>query len=310
MRLIKECNCPYSKKCKYIKKMFGALYNLEDTYPSITEFDFIIVDQSQKKFWNGDISEDEYSFRISCGLLKNYSFEHLKWVLVKVYFENRLNELDDIEENCTGDCRDENIQYCDDCRCSEECCESCREENNAWAHQYREADNLTRAAMRLEKVRKIAYPIEIVQDRDVNGMADDDRGKILITSAAAEQLSEAELAFVISHEEAHLQGEHRKKSREFREFCKEKSKEVMNDEKSGNFAKGIVLSTIVAASAVNVFVSPKLHEIEADCVAKERMLEAGYSKRDVTKFFDNYPGGRWGLLKPHPPQSFRKEILE
>lgn len=171
-------------------------------------------------------------------------------------------------------------------------------------------DNFSRAKMRLERVRKIKYPIEIIEDLNIGKCAAYE-GKIRITTSAIENLSEEELAFIIAHEEAHLDKKHGEKKLEYINSCIKEIDDVVYDEKYGFFSK---LLGIVFLGGVSVMVSPlksKRHEIEADLEAKKRMIEAGYSQEDVTKFLDRIGGSSSErYFSSHPTNQLRKNMLK
>lgn len=318
MRTIMKCKCQFRGKCRYVKKLHAAIYKLEDEYPSITEFDEIIVVQSEESFWDDQLPDAGDSFEVSCGLLKDSSFEHLQWVVTRIYFNLELNNYDEIEDEneCTGDCQNDNVASCDDCRCGEECCRRCSgedeendEENEGSEDEYEDADNLTRAKMRLENVRSIKYPIEIIDDDDINACALPE-GKIQITSAAVANLSEAELAFLIGHEEAHIDKQHSQKKTEFLDECKKGFEVLAEDKEMGGLKKVVSAMAIGVVTIAGAPLVSKVHEIEADVEAKERMIKAGYSEEDATKFFDRLGSYRGRYFSTHPTPQFRKKIIE
>jgi Zn-dependent protease with chaperone function len=303
MQTIVKCDCQYKGNCKFVRKLHAAIYGLEDDYPSITEFDKIIVVRSRKKFWN-ELSDDGDSFLVSCGLLKN-EFDDLQWALTRIYFNLGMNEYDDIEneDECVGDCQNDSIESCEDCHCGESCCRRCSGEEDD------DRDNLTRAVDRLESVSKIKYPIEIVENSEINAYALPE-GKIQITSAAVNNLSEEELAFIIGHEEAHIDKRHGKQKMDLAEQISNGVKEIAKDEEIGGFKKFV---GIVAIGAATIAVAPLINkacELAADSEAKKRMTEAGYSEEDAAKFFDRIGEYRGKYFSTHPTPQFRKKIIK
>jgi hypothetical protein len=293
-----DCDCRYRENCRYVKKLEEAIEELEFDYASIGMFDYIEIDPSNKRFWNGDISESEYCFRVSCGLLKNYSFDHLKWVATRMYFQNKLNELDEIYEE-------------DEERDPED---SWEEDEDEWeASEWDDdgdVDNLTRAISRLgQKGEKIKYPVEIIQSNDINGFANSETGKIQITSAAIDSLSEEEIAFILAHEEAHLDRKHAQAKQELSSLTEKHMKEVLSDEKTGLVKKIVgaaALTTVAVAAGV---ATSKLLELDADIEAQRRMKEAGYSHDDTLKFTERLDQ-RGNLISTHPSGKTRKKMLE
>ncbi len=312
MQTTVKCQCRFLGRCKFIKKLHAAVYQLEDEYPSITQFDKIIVVQSKKSFWNDQLDGSDNSFMISCGQLKKSSFEHLQWIVARIYFNLEMNNYDGIEDDdeCAGDCQNESVTDCDDCRCSSNCCEACREEGREYgAEEDSDADNLTRAINRLESVRKIKYSIEIVDDNNINAYALPE-GKIQITSAAVENLSEEELAFLIGHEEAHIDKQHRRQKIDLANQVQNGFEEIAKDGETGGFKKVVSILAIGATAIVAAPLISKACELQADSEAKKRIAEAGYSEEDATKFFERLGSYRGKYFSTHPTPQFRKKILE
>jgi hypothetical protein len=292
MEFILECNCENSDGCDLSERIANAIEELEDGYPSIVDFDDVIIVDSKKFFWNGHISDTGYSFEISCGVLKRATDSHLKWIIRRLYFDTELNVRDDIDEY--------------DEACEED--EDGTEEDSDWQREYRNADNLTRATMRLERANAIQYTIEIIESNDINAYALPD-GRIQITSAAVNNLSETELAFIIGHEEAHQKKHHYQQRVGAAMAISAGMEQIIEDEKMGNFRK---VASVVALGAVAVAAAPlisKAHELEADLDARDRMIEAGYDESSTTDLLDSF-GSRQGVyFSTHPTPQFRKKII-
>lgn len=310
MEIICECECEYQGQCQYFDDLENAINSLEEEYPSITLFEYVKIDPSEECFWDADISEDEYAFLISCGLLESSSFSHLKWVLTRVYFEAGLDNYDDdIEDGCSGDCQDEDVP-CDECGCSD-CCKVCDYASDSEEGEWDETDNLTRAMRQLgQNGKHIQYPIEIIQSDEINALADSESRKIKITSAAVNSLSEEEVAFILSHEEAHLDRKHAEAQKEVSSLIGKQIKEVFNDEKTGFFKKVIEAVAVTTVGVAAGVATSKLLELDADGEAQKRMKEAGYSHDDTLKFAKRreYQPGK--LISSHPSWKNRKKMLE
>lgn len=285
MEFVMKCNCKFRDNCKYIARVEEAVEELEDDYPSITEFDDAIIVGSKKFFWDGDISETDYSFKLSCGVLQRASDNHLKWIMKRLYFDTRLNERDDIWED---DEEDDGDGDCDD--------------NDG-------GDNLTRAINRLSRAKGIEYSIEIIEDSEINAYALPE-GKIKITSAAVEQLSEEEIAFLIGHEEAHIDGKHGQAKMEYLKACAEGFEQIFKDKKSGFFKKALKTAGLAGLTVAGLPLVSKACEVVADLEGQKRIKDAGYDEEDAGNFFDRIGPREGRYFSTHPTPQFRKKLLK
>lgn len=295
MKTTVKCDCQYKSNCKHVEKLQSATYQMKNENPSLKEFNEIVIVQSDEPYshykrWQNPRSGDRDSFEISCPALKRLSFDELKKLLIEQKTDNP-----GINNNDGSEKEDERAgEYEEDA--SEEDADS-------------NADNLTRAINRLESVSKIRYPIEIVDSEEINAYALPG-GKIQITSAAAKNLSEAELAFLIAHEEAHIDRHHSLKKNVFASFCKAGIKQIAKAKQLGGLKKIVSMIAAETAAIAALPLIDKGHELGADLVAKRRMTEAGYSEEDAAKFFDRVEEYRGKYFSAHPTPQFRKKFLE
>lgn len=294
MEFVIKCACDFSDDCMYIERITEAIEYWEDEYPSISDFDDIIIVSSDKFLWNGNISDSDYSCMISCGVLKNTSDDHLRWIIKRLYFDTELNNLDEIDDD--GDDEYSNDEDAEDDEYSDD-------------EETEDMSNLEMALMRLNRIKPIDYDVEIINSDRINAFATHD-GKIQITSAAANSLPEEELAFMIAHEESHLDKEHRKKEVEMINSVGKTAGDIMKIENTGLFKRVLGVATVAVAAIGMAPLVLKGHEIQADVNAKERMLDAGYSEEDVLRFFKEHETSSGGYFSTHPTSHTRIKMLK
>lgn len=287
MQFIIKCDCNRKDDCGYIERITEAIESLEEDYPSIVDFDDVIIVKSKKFLWNGHISENDYSCMLSCGVLEEASDEHLRWIMRRLYFDTELNARDEIEDD--GD-----DEYSDD------------EEDEGGD----DMNNLERALARLNESREIEYPIEVISDTQISACATGS-GKIKISSGAVNRLSEEELAFIIAHEEAHLKKMHIQTEVELVRSVGKTATDIAKDKDYGIFKRVMGVVAVTALAVVTAPLVSKLSEIEADADAKKRMLDAGYSEKDVLRFFEQNASQQKGsYFSSHPTASTRLTMLK
>jgi Zn-dependent protease with chaperone function len=165
--------------------------------------------------------------------------------------------------------------------------------------------------MRLGSVREIIYPIEIVNGRDINAVAlsSPEGCKIQITSAAS-RLAEGEIAFIIGHEEAHLDRRHINKEKDLFNATDLKMDEIANDRSMGVLSRALrMVFTGIATFAAVPPISREL-ELECDMAAKIRMLEAGYDQNDVLRLLKRAGYRQGSYFDLHPTPQFRLKMLK
>jgi Zn-dependent protease with chaperone function len=169
--------------------------------------------------------------------------------------------------------------------------------------------NLERAKARLNKSEAIRYPVIVVESQDI-GRADSENGRILLNTYAQNNFSEAELAFIIAHEEAHIDQKHKEKMEELIDVAGYALKESVMDKNTNFVDKIIQAGLITAVTFVSSVATSKLHELDSDLRAQQRMLDAGYSKEDTLRLAEKYINQPGKLISAHPSWKIRKIMLE
>lgn len=151
MRIIKECDCNYKgKNCRHIGKLESVVESLKEEYETDNIVRLAVVSKGDFN-WRIERTEGEarFSLTVSCDFLKESSAEEIGKLVVRGIMDEE--ELAEKEDECMGDCHDEDVSCkechcpesccvhcglcwgdchdrdidCDDCRCPEECCEGC-----------------------------------------------------------------------------------------------------------------------------------------------------------------------------------------
>jgi len=204
---------------------------------------------------------------------------------------------------CSGDCEDDDVA-CEDCRCLESCCENCDGNNKFNSLSDEEKVALISEKLKLPK----DSVIKVVKDRDVNGFTDGNR--VLITSGAVENLSEEELAFLLGHEQAHIDADHVEKTRKLFHKKIDDIKNVANDKKTGFFKKTLNVLGETVLGALEISAINHQQELEADKKAQEKIKEAGYSGAGGRDLMDRFDIPDRGISLTHPHPKTRKKKMQ
>lgn len=283
-----ECPCESCNREEFISRLRGIIQELAQDYPAIAWFGEARVIHSPDVFWKANNYESMFAFIVSCGVIKSTQDEDLKRIMIRLYYDSGINCFDDNPDDYAEEKGEAEVE--DD--------------------PGDEYDNLTKAIMRLETVREIKYPIEIVPSGEINAHALLKEGKIQITSAATERLFECELAFIIAHERAHLDKRETAPIIGFIDSADAKVSEIIQAKDVGIIPKALGILFIGAATIAAVPLFNKKLELDCDYAAKEWMIEAGYSQDEVESFFIRFGSSEESYFSSHPTGKYRRRRLE
>jgi hypothetical protein len=208
---------------------------------------------------------------------------------------------------CYGDCQDEDIS-CKECRCPEECCGNCnREQEEDNGYYYLNPEEKIRAVARRIGLSD-SCEIIIKDDNSINGCTDGK--KIWVNSGAISQLPEEEMAFLLSHEQSHIEGDHVGKTEELIKRRIEKIETIFEDKKTGLFKKTLktIGSGLVGIGEFSAM--SHMHELEADKNAKRKTQKVGYSGNGGEDLLDRFNVSDRGFSITHPHPKTRKDNLK
>jgi len=290
-----ECSCASCDHAAFTIRINQVIEELTVSYPAIGWFGEARVTHSEKFFWQANNYVEMFGFIVSCGLLKRATDSHLKWIMRRLYYDTKLNEFDGLEEDENGQDVYAGV--------------IAPVENDHWETAYDDTDNLTKATMRLGSVREIIYPIEIVNGSDINACALLKECKIQITYAAS-RLTEGEIAFIIGHEEAHLDMRHITKMKDLFSEADLEMDKIIKDKSRGTISKALHMIFVGATAIAATPLISKECEIACDLAAKKRMQEAGYGQDDILRFLKRLGTYQGTYFSSHPAPQFRVKMLE
>lgn len=168
-------------------------------------------------------------------------------------------------------------------------------------------DKLANAVARLEANSDTKYKVEIRDSSKVGAEANAASGTIIVSSAAAESLSEEALAFIVAHEQAHLDRTHVDSFNEVTTKVIEGVANALNQKDKGAVRRVAEPVFVGVAGAVASSTIRQMAELDADGQAKGAMQRAHFSADEIGRVFDRLPeGGDFS----HPSTSTRRKAIE
>jgi len=181
---------------------------------------------------------------------------------------------------------------------------------------YSSSEGSSRESKRKKKIKKLKKrlnlkkrDIKIVLDSTINAYVNNDN-KIYVNTGALDNLDLDELAFLLLHEESHIESGHVEKNERVR---KEVASEVASElsgvwSSESGFLKKIFSSLIVGAAGVaTCSVVSQAFELEADINAQKKLQEAGFGEEGGQKLFKRF---NKGFSLSHPSVELRKNIIK
>lgn len=286
---LKEKYCHSCKKksdtCEYLEKLNEATkFFSEDKYYNMYFngycYKFYIsesTDESITNNFSGSYIESDIFIYIhlSCGVLKKYSIEFIRNFIsnIRSSYSYTDNEESDKEDD----------------------------ENEV---DFSSLSNEEKIEMLKEQLG-IEGQIEIVQDSRVNAYTKNNN-VIYITTGALNNLDFDELAFIIAHEDSHVESGHVQRKTELAEKVINEVTNVWTN-KSGSFFQNLADTLkIGAAGLVAGTALSYSQEVEADVKAKQKLQQAGCSDEGGEKLFSRTKNG-YSLT--HPSNKLRRDIL-
>jgi predicted Zn-dependent protease len=165
-----------------------------------------------------------------------------------------------------------------------------------------------------EKIRLIASKLNLPEDciivkkEDINGFTDGK--KIMITSGAARQLTEEELAYVLGHEKSHIDKRHLDQRKVFISKKGDEIDDIAADENSGKVKKFFKIAGKFLLSTVEFSSMCHQQEFEADLDSQQKLKEVGYSGKGGQKLMDRFDTLNSGPSFTHPAPKTRKERMK
>lgn len=337
MKLVKACSCNYKgKKCVYIDRLLGIIESLKKEY--FTEYidEIKIISQPGESYWKitRQSGFNEFELEFCCLYLKRSSLNDIRKCLINVIENNEDWDEEDEEEKCFGDCHNDDITTCDDCRCGSDCCEKCGDpcygdcqnedvscENCRCSEECCEhcgegkSDSFSNLSYK-DKIKVVAEKLKLpkyceIKTIDKNFINGYTNGKeIMITSGALELLSEEELAFVLGHEQAHIEKNHVGQSKALIEEAFILIENIATDKNTGFLKKVLKIGGTGILSVAAFSAQSHLHELEADKKAKEKLKDAGYPDNAGSDFMDRFDTPNQSFSLTHPSPGFRKRKLK
>jgi hypothetical protein len=295
MAISNSCECQYVGRCKHIRKLSAALYEVLDSCPDALDVPFIVVQKRKPYFTTEYINDRAERIEVSCGFLKKNSYRELRDAVGRSFGVGR--DEGDIEFEAEG------------------------EESDG------EESNLERVLGRIERVigRKIEFSIPDTIDGDRMQAAAYDTGEIAITRYLKENSTEDELAFIVGHEVSH-QNQKAGKEKAYEELAMklvpilDGFDNALEKSKMGSFGKSVIENVATLAIAAGLFLYVKSdnrkREVDADVEGIEIASKAGYDAEAAINALQKFDphlsrSGFWQyLIRNHPDTIERIEKIE
>jgi len=279
-------SCKNKEGCEHFIKLdgiVGEIYPLSRGLDPLFPWYSIFVHGSEEIECEHISNSFGEMITISCGAIKKWSASDIKAIFLGFVYPGS-----------SSDCGSEEDIEIED-----------REDKESSEEEL--LDDLSREdkVKKLAKILKITDPINVKISTQVNAWANC-KDEIYVTSAALDQLPLNELAFIISHEKAHIDSKDVQKTLDLIDRYGDEARQAIAARQ--NFGKTLVELIKISVTGFAAYIKQsQVSEVAADVNAKLRLREIGYDETGGEQFFGriNHP-----ISLDHPSSNFRKETLK